>query len=79
MKLIMYYTIHNTMASMPLKSVATLLYFDQRVQADNKANIKASVTGSLWGNVVMTDGFSLQRSSNAERISMPWNAVLYTL
>ena len=79
MKLIIYYTIHNTMASILLKSVATLLYFYQRVQDDNKANIKAIVTGPLWGNAVMTDGFSLHRSSNAERISMPWNAVLYTL
>ena len=67
------------MASMLLKSVATLLYFDKRVQVDNKANIKASVNGPLWGNVAMTDGFSLQRASYAERFSMPWNTVLYSL
>ena len=64
---------HNWLAPYHLKFLATLLFFQQQFQAKNKGNIKAS---HYWPfceeNPSVTGGFSSQRVSNLESISMSW-------
>ena len=68
-------TVTSWWARWRLKSPASQLFGQPFVQTQIKENIKALRHWSLWfheGNQPVTGGFSSQRASNAENISMWW-------
>ena len=59
-------------APLRLKLHASWLFVQSFVQAHIKENIKTPPHWPFWGNPPVTGGFSSQRASNAEKVSICW-------
>ena len=61
-----------TMTITASQTICPRLFAQPYVWANIKENIKAHVTGPLWGESTVTGGFPSQRASNTGNFSMEW-------